>query len=115
MKKQGAREQGREGAENRVQGPRDPGTKGTEDMKQLLREAVAPVGEDAGLQRDLWLEMQQRLRAESVGPAERAALRRAHWRAMLVSVSWFDWVLAGGLAVFAIVAPVSIPVLLYYL
>lgn len=72
-------------------------------MERLLREAMAPVGENAELGRDLWPEMQRRLRQEAA-PAARLRM-----------VPWFDWALAGGLAVFVVVAPVSVPVLLYYL
>jgi hypothetical protein len=65
-------------------------------MKQLLKNALRPVGE-AGTERDLWPSMLQRLGAR---PA---------------AVPWFDWALAGGLTVFAVVFPASIPVFLYYL
>src|SRR5438477_594044 len=51
----------------------------------------------------LWPAMLRRLRAESV-PAG-AKLR----------VPWFDWALAGGLALLLAVFPAAIPVLLYYL
>ena len=86
-----------------TQGQRDRGTKGQRDaVELLLRQAVPPVGEDAELERDLWPQMQARLRHPD--PVVR-----------LKSVPWFDWALAGGVALFAVVAPASIPVLLYYL
>ena len=34
--------------------------------------------------------------------------------AKLRSVPWFDWALAAGLAVFALVFPAAVPMLLYY-
>jgi hypothetical protein len=64
-------------------------------MKQLLKNALPPVGE-AGTERDLWASMLQRLDARPPVP-------------------WFDWALVGGLAAIAIVFPASIPVFLYYL
>lgn len=67
-----------------------------ERIKQLLKDAL-PHLDDAQPQRDLWPAMLRRLDA---GP---------------VSVPWFDWALAGGLAVFALALPASIPVFLYYL
>ena len=48
--------------------------------------------------------MQRRLRAESV-----------HACAAQVRVPWFDWALAGGLALLLAAFPAWIPVLLYYL
>jgi hypothetical protein len=65
-------------------------------MKQLLKQAMPPAG-DAELERDRWPAMLQRLDAQPASPP------------------WFDWALAGGLAVFAVVFPASIPVFLYYL
>ena len=67
-----------------------------ERIKKLLKESLPPVS-DAEQQRDLWPQMLRRLDARPV------------------SVPWFDWALAGGLAVFALALPASIPVLLYYL
>ncbi len=65
-------------------------------MKQLLKQALPPIG-NAMPECNLWPSMLQRLDAR---PAP---------------VPWFDWALAGGLAVFAVVFPASIPVFLYYL
>lgn len=65
-------------------------------VKQLLKDALAPIGE-SGPEHDLWPSMLRRL---DVPP---------------VSVPWFDWALAGGLAIFALAFPASIPVFLYYL
>ncbi len=69
-------------------------------VRRWLREAVPPVSHN-GPQPDLWLKMQARLRA--VEAQEGAA------------PPWYDWALAAAVAVFALFAPVSIPVLLYYL
>jgi anti-sigma factor RsiW len=65
-------------------------------MKHLLRQALPPVG-DAEPPHDLWPAMMLRLDARPASPP------------------WFDWALAGALAVFVIAFPVSIPVFLYYL
>ena len=73
----------------------------TEHMKQLLREALPPVGADADADRDLWPAMLRRMEE----PNARIA----------ASVPWFDWALAGGLVAFAAIAPRTIPVILYYL
>ena len=66
-----------------------------ERIKQLLRQALPPVG-DSEPETDLWPAMLRQLHAKPAAP-------------------WFDWALAGGLAVFALVVPTSIPVILYYL
>jgi hypothetical protein len=73
----------------------------TEHMKQLLREALPPVGAYAEADRDLWPAMLRRMEE----PNARIA----------ASVPWFDWALAGGLVAFAAIAPRTIPVILYYL
>ena len=73
----------------------------TEGMKQLLREALPPLGPDAEPDRDLWPAMLQRMDEQST----RAT----------ASVPWFDWALAGGLVAFVSIAPRTIPVILYYL
>jgi hypothetical protein len=98
----------RQGTGNTHRSDKDPspGTpvreQGTEDLAAMLRKAVPPFGDDVELERDLWQQMQARL-----GQADRVV--------RLKSVPWFDWALAGGVALFAVVAPASIPVLLYYL
>lgn len=84
-------------------------------MKRLLRDAIPRVSEDPELPRDLWPEMQQRLAAEKLRGSGRAGSRQANRRGALAAVPWFDWALAGGLVLFAVASPVSIPVLLYYL
>ena len=76
---------------------------GTENLAALLRAAVPPVSEDTQPKRDLWPQMQARLRDEA-GNAAR-----------LKAVPWFDWALAGGLALLAVAFPAAVPVLLYYL
>ena len=92
----------RQGTGNREQGTNDR-EQGTEPVVRLLRKGLLPIREDTDLSFDLWPAMLRRLRAESV-PAG-AKLR----------VPWFDWALAGGLALLLAVFPAAIPVLLYYL
>jgi len=69
-------------------------------IKQLLKQALPPVEPNAEPERDLWPAVLQRL-------DEDATQRKA--------VPWFDWALLGGLAVFAVSFPATIPVFLYYL
>jgi len=70
-------------------------------MMRLLRESVPRVGDSLEPDRDLWPAMLRRMDEQSVPGA--------------ASVPWFDWALAGGLVVFAAIAPRTIPVILYYL
>jgi hypothetical protein len=72
-----------------------------ERVKQLLRTALPPIGDEAQPERDLWPAMLRRMDEESALGAG--------------SIPWFDWALAGGLLAFAAVAPRTIPVILYYL
>ena len=72
-------------------------------MEQLIRQALPPIGEARGNTQDLWPAMQRRLRRESVA------------KALPVHVPWFDFALAGGLALLVAAFPAWIPVLLYYL
>jgi hypothetical protein len=67
-----------------------------ESMKQLLKRALPPM-QAPDLEHDLWPTMLRRLEARPASPP------------------WYDWVLAGSLALFAIAFPASIPVFLYYL
>ena len=76
-------------------------------IRTLLRQALAPIGEDREPARDLWPELQSRIQPAS-------ATARAIPAQTLV-IPWFDWVLAGGVALVAVAFPASIPVLLYYL
>ena len=69
------------------------------EMKALLKQAIAPV-EDTELRRDLWPKMLRRLEAQP---------------ALVVSVPWFDWVLAAILGAVLVFFPGSIPALLYHL
>lgn len=73
-------------------------------IEQLLHNVLPPVPPDAEPSRDLWPAVLRRLHAE---PASTYTLPNA--------VPWFDWVLIGGLAVFAVSFPATIPVFLYYL
>lgn len=72
-------------------------------VEQLLRETLLPARDDVESSHDLWLAMRRKLRAEASVP--RAVVR----------VPWFDWALAGGLALLLVAFPAAIPVLLYYL
>jgi hypothetical protein len=76
---------------------------GSESLKHLLRQALPPAGADVEPQRDLWPAMQQRL------------TEPARITTKLKTVPWFDWALAGALALFALAFPASVPMLLYYL
>jgi len=86
---------------------RDQGS-GTRDQKseriaRLLRQAVPRIEDAVSGERDLWPELQRRLRAESAPVPVK------------VRVPWFDWALAGGLGLLLAAFPGWIPVLLYYL
>jgi hypothetical protein len=78
-------------------------------MKELLKQAVPPVAADAEPERDLWPAMLRRLDEEPVPARHTSLVRAMQW------VPWFDWALVGGLAVFAISFPATIPVFLYYM
>jgi len=86
---------------------RDQGTgirdQKSESVARLLRDVLPPMEEIAGERRDLWPDLRRRLRAESTPAAAKAG------------VPWFDWAVAGGLAVLLAAFPAWIPVLLYYL
>ncbi len=73
-------------------------------IKELLRQALPPVGDTPGdllsSAPDMWPAMLRKL-------DERAAPR--------LHVPWFDWVLAGALVCLLAAFPAAIPVLLYYL
>jgi hypothetical protein len=73
--------------------------KNDEQLKQLIRQAIAPV-KDAELHRDLWPQMLQRLQREQQQP---------------VRVPWFDWVLAAVSCLILFLFPRVIPALLYHL
>ena len=78
------------------------GDQGSENLEQLLRAAAPPVGDESGTVRDLWPAMQQQLKQQDPSRA-------------IAAVPWFDWALAGALSVMAVLFPVSVPLLLYYL
>ena len=69
-------------------------------IQHLLRQALPPM-QTSEPTRDLWPAVSQRLEPNP--------------RAVLQSVPLLDWALAGGLVAFAAFAPMTIPVLLYYL
>lgn len=73
----------------------------SERMKQILREALPPIGEKPQPQRDLWPSILRRIGEHDTRGA--------------TAVPWFDWALAGGLLALFSVAPRAIPVILYYL
>lgn len=68
-----------------------------EQMEHLLRASLARERDDDAPARDLWPAMLRRMEQKAVAPP------------------WFDWALAGGVALFAMAFPAAIPVLLYYL
>lgn len=71
--------------------------------RELLQHSLPPVADNQQPTRDLWPDLQRRLREHpAVAPPR-------------LRVSWFDWALAGGVAIVAVAFPASIPVLLYYL
>jgi hypothetical protein len=67
-----------------------------ESVRQLLKQALQPV-QNVEIERDLWPAMLDRLQAKPASPP------------------WYDWALAGSLALVAIAFPMSIPVFLFYL
>lgn len=73
-------------------------------IRTLLRETLAPIGEDREPDHDLWPEFEARMHTEPPRGARAPGV-----------IPWFDWVLAGGIALVAVAFPASIPVLLYYL
>ncbi len=78
-------------------------------MKELLKQAVPPVAADAEPERDLWPAVLRRLDKDAPVAINTSPVRSRQW------VPWFDWALAGGLLVFAVLFPATIPVFLYYL
>jgi hypothetical protein len=76
---------------------------GTGRIELLLRKAIPPAGQDHQPPHDLWPALQARLSSE---PPLAASVQ---------SVPWFDWALAVCLALFALLFPAAVPVLLYYL
>jgi hypothetical protein len=72
-----------------------------ERTKQMLLDALPPLGAGAEPDHDLWPAMLRRMDEQGARGAS--------------SIPWFDWALAGGLVAFAAIAPGTIPVILYYL
>jgi hypothetical protein len=70
-------------------------------IRTLLQQALPPVGESPQPAHDLWPDLKRRIN-ETPAPVR-------------LAVPWFDWALAGGVALVAVAFPASIPVLLYYL
>jgi hypothetical protein len=69
------------------------------EMKELLKQAVAPV-QDAELRRDLWPQMLRKLEEQPLP---------------IHNVPWFDWALASLAAAALLFFPGIIPALLYHL
>jgi hypothetical protein len=67
-----------------------------ERVQELVRRAIGPQA-DRELQRDLWPRMQARLDAPPV------------------HVPWWDWALAGAVALCLLAFPAAIPAVLYQL
>lgn len=66
-----------------------------EKLRQWLKQSISPV--DYELEHDLWPQMLNRLGEHSA------------------AVPWFDWALLAGLALWFILSPAGIPLLLYHL
>lgn len=82
--------------------------KDTDRIRTLLQQTLPPVGEDQEPPRDLWPELQDRISEAKAAASTRDAIPRH-------GIPWFDWALAGGVAIVAVAFPASVPVLLYYL
>jgi hypothetical protein len=74
-------------------------------LKNLLRTAIPRLHHELEPARDLWPAVLRRL-DETPEPSPGLLSR---------PIPWFDWVLAGGLAIFVVAFPATIPLLLYYL
>jgi hypothetical protein len=74
-------------------------------IKQLLKQSLLPVERNAEPEHDLWPAVLRRLDEDAATPH----------RTNSFSMPWFDWALLGGVAVFVLSFPVTIPVFLYYL
>jgi hypothetical protein len=70
-------------------------------LKTLLQTALPPT-HDGLPSRDLWPDLRRRIAAESEPTAR-------------FSIPWFDWALAGGVALVAVVFPAAVPLFFYYL
>jgi len=75
-----------------------------DQLRERLRSAEPPI--DAGLRRDLWPRMLER-----IGEAPRGSQERL-WP---FAVPWFDWALAGIVGATIAFFPALIPALLYHL
>jgi len=71
-------------------------------IKELLQQALPPVGSVAEPARDLWPVVLRRLDSAPAG-------------ALRAKLPWFDWALIAGVVIFAVAFPATIPVFLYYL
>lgn len=86
-------------------------TRETDRLKTLLQTALPPTRDpaesdpvperDPAPSRDLWPEIRQRIAGDAASPSH--------------AIPWFDWVLAGGVAVVAVAFPAAVPLFLYYL
>ena len=76
-----------------------------EQTRQLLKQALPPVAPNPEPAGDLWPAVLRRLDQDAAAPP----------RVPVHTVPWFDWALIGGLAVFVVSFPATIPLFLYYL
>ena len=76
-------------------------------MKKLLHEALPPVKNDAGPERDLWPDVLRRMDARATAQA----MTGWTW----FNGVWFDGALLAGLVGLIAIFPTAIPLFLYYL
>ena len=79
-------------------------------LEDLLRTSLPPVDSAFPSAPELWPALEARLNKLRRSPQDPPLV---DFR--LIQVPWFDWALAGGLAVFVAVFPFTIPLLLYCL
>ena len=80
-------------------------TRDTNRLKTLLRTVLPPTRDpdpEFNQARDLWPTLRRRIAAEPASSPR-------------VSIPWFDWALAGGVAFVAVAFPAAVPVFFYYL
>lgn len=69
-----------------------------EEIKKALQEIFPPMGDDAGLRRDLWPAMLRRIEEQHA-----------------VAVPWYDWALAAALLALAFLFPKMALLFAYHL
>jgi hypothetical protein len=82
-------------------------------IKQLLRQALPPVGaESAEPGHDLWPAVLRRLDEKHAAESQPVQ----SWLGWVrLGSSWFDWALLAGVAAMTVAFPALIPLFLYYL